>query len=210
MKRIKSLVKKITVLYIFYRFLRRKCSLYNWAKDGFNRPSPWTVKHSVLNRYSLNNSTWIETGTFHGETTKFLSRISNGVISIEPDETLYSQAVSKFLGVENIVLINSTSEEVFDHIVGKLSGNVNFWLDGHYSGPGTFKATQETPIVFELNTISKYRNNFQNILVLIDDFRLFSVDEEYPKKEFLVEWANLNGFSWTVEHDIFIISSSSI
>jgi len=89
----------------------------------------------------------------------------------------------------------------------KLTGNVCIYLDGHYSGKGTHLSSMETPIEIEINAISSLKKNFDKFVVLIDDFRLFSVDQAYPKKEYLVEWAIKNGLEWSVEHDIFIATS---
>jgi hypothetical protein len=48
---------------------------------------------------------------------------------------------------------------------------------------------------------------FEECVVFVDDVRGFSDMTEtnkYPSKEFLVEWANANDCSWSIEHDIFI------
>jgi hypothetical protein len=59
-----------------------------------------------------------------------------------------------------------------------LSGNLNFWLDGHYSDGITFKGDKDTPIVDELNHISMNLDRYNEVCVLIDDVRCF--DPECP------------------------------
>lgn len=142
-----------------------------------------------------------------GETTAFLSRNFPMVFSLEPSVLLYELARKRFLQNEKISLINKSSEDGFDDILKKISGTVNFWLDGHFSGLGTFKGNDVTPIELELSHIKKYQGNFKNICIAVDDFRLFNFQrkESYPSPNVLVNFANENGFTWTVERDIFIM-----
>ena len=44
----------------------------------------------------MQDSAWIETGTYYGETTKILSQISNKIVSIEADQDLYNLAKKTF------------------------------------------------------------------------------------------------------------------
>ena len=43
------------------------------------------------------------------------------------------------------------------------------------------------------------------INILIDDIRLFNNKfQNYPKKDYLVNWCKDNNFDWEIEQDIFI------
>jgi hypothetical protein len=107
-----------------------------------------------------------------------------------------------------VTIIHGTSEDVFPNLLPRLSGSINFWLDGHFSSGDTFKGENETPIKFELQAIENNLDSFQNIAVFIDDIRCFgNVIPEYstyPSLDFLVSWANRNSFNWTIQNDIFI------
>mgnify|MGYP001341303556 CR=1 FL=1 len=47
--------------------------------------------------------------------------------------------------------------------------------------------------------------------ILIDDVRLFNKEfQNYPTKDFIVEWCKKNNLSWTIEHDIFILKKNNI
>ena len=62
-----------------------------------------------------------------------------------------------------------------------------------------------TPIKIELNVIESEKNNFNNINLLIDDIRLFDIDfQNYPSKNYLVDWCKKNNFKWEILQDIFI------
>jgi hypothetical protein len=104
--------------------------------------------------------------------------------------------------------LNATSEEVFPQLLPQLSGNVCFWLDGHFSGGPTFKGPNDTPIHAELGAVGENLHRWNATVVLIDDLRLFTGDVRdygsYPPLGELVAWAARQGFTWHIEHDIFV------
>jgi hypothetical protein len=166
------------------------------------------VKIRVLKSNSLQNATWIETGTYLGDTTLKLAKIARKVISIEPQSELSKFSSNRHKRHKNVEIINAASENCISTILERISGPTCFWLDGHYSGDVTFQGTEVSPISAELAAISNYLTS-NKVVVLIDDFRLFvnSAATGYPSQSSLVEWANENGLTWTVEHDIFIAKS---
>ena len=180
----------------------------NWGKCGYAAPSPHFIKQSVLLRNALPNSIWVETGTYLGHTTKELCKHGSFVYSIEPEPTLYSNAVEYFKSYQNVEILKGLSEEIFPLLLPKLSGNINFWLDGHYSSGITHKGPQDTPILDELAYISENLNRLQKVCVMVDDIRCFNPDlveySAYPSLNVLVDWGNKNGLSWHIEHDIFV------
>lgn len=185
----------------------------NWRLRNFAAPSPQKVKIQVLKRNGLSSATWVETGTYLGDTTHQLATFSDRVISIEPEPTLYSNAVQRFKDNHKIELINNASEHVFGGLLPKLSGNVCFWLDGHYSMGVTYLGEKETPILEELDAISDNLHLYSNCVVLIDDVRLFSQNKDlldgYPPIDSLISWSQNNNLNWSIEHDIFIAKTSN-
>lgn len=120
-------------------------------------------------------------------------------------------ASHRFRNVSKINTLKGTSEETFPELLPRLSGDINFWLDGHYSGGITFKGDSDCPVAAELEQIEKNLDRFDRVSVLIDDVRCFppsqtsALDEsDYPPLDSLVDWARRNKFSWQIEHDIFI------
>ena len=95
--------------------------------------------------------------------------------------------------------------------LARLSGDAHFWLDGHYSAGVTLRAPQETPIIDELAAIAAALPQLGRVAVMIDDLRCFapqaSEGDGYPRRSFLVDWANTYGLSWHIEHDIFVARS---
>jgi hypothetical protein len=179
-----------------------------WDGQGYISPSPNFIKKAIVVGNAVPHSTFIETGTFVGEMANEASRYFPRVISLEPEKTLFELNVARFEGTSNVELHNGTSEDLFTSILQNVSGDVTFWLDGHYGGPRTFKGKIDSPIIFELDAISKNINRFGSISILVDDVRTFDPGmpnfASYPHRSYLVNWADKNEFNWTIEHDIFI------
>ena len=203
----KKLLKKL-LPQAFLEFYQTQRGIADWKKRGFLENSPQLVKENVFLKYGIKNAAWIETGTYLGTTTKYLSNLFPHVYSIEPEPMLYASACKRFEG-KNVTLFNEVSENVFPSLLPKLTGNINFWLDGHYSAGITFKGVKDCPVKDELSAIENNFSNFDKLSILIDDVRCFlpsNVDySDYPSIDYLVDWARRMNLCWRIEHDIFII-----
>lgn len=185
-------------------------ALKDWKDRGFTDNSPQFIKESVLRKHGISNAQWVETGTYLGTTTSFLSKLSPKVYSIEPSLELFNSACQLFKGT-NVTLFNDVSENVLDKLMPTLSGEINFWLDGHYSAGVTFQGNTDCPITYELSCIEENLANFSSVTILIDDVRCFLPEnnyKDYPSIEYLVDWARRNKMTWRIEHDIFIIKKN--
>lgn len=182
-----------------------------WQNEyQFEDPFPKFLKQKVLQSYSSKDTIWVESGTYMGETAKFLSNISKFVYTLEPSDKYFKLSKEVLSNTINVKIINKSSEEYFEQLLHDIDENsiVSFWLDGHWSGSDTFKGITDTPIQYELSTISKFLNKFKETTVLVDDFRLFNKhlkqNELYPDKNFLINWAYENNLDWNISKDIFI------
>ena len=201
-----------SIKHFIWSFKNRK-SLKNWRARNFSPPSPDVIKHQILMNNNLKDSLWIETGTYYGETTKLLSKISKKTISIEADKNLFETSNKILKNFKNVEILNGKSEDLLDKVISK---NLNFknvciYLDAHLcqdhlKNTKTFgNENTATPILNELEIVSKYVASFEKIVVLIDDIRLFQGKfQNYPNKNTLVSWCKENNFLWEIEQDIFI------
>ena len=201
-----------SIKHFIWSFKNRK-SLKNWRARNFSPPSPDVIKHQILMNNNLKDSLWIETGTYYGETTKLLSKISKKIISIEADKNLFETSNKILKKFKNVEILNGKSEDLLDNVISK---NLNFknvciYLDAHLcqdhlKNTKTFgNENTATPILNELEIVSKYVSSFEKIVVLIDDIRLFQGKfQNYPNKNTLVSWCKKNNFLWEIEQDIFI------
>jgi hypothetical protein len=171
-------------------------------------PAPPEVKRATLRRAHIPGATWVETGTFLGDTTEFLSAFARRVITIEPGPSLALAARDRFAGRTDISVIEGLSEDVLPTIVSELEGPVCFWLDGHWSSGVTYQGPRETPIREELSAIESHLDRLGVVTIAIDDVRCFDPAQSefasYPTRSWLVEWADANDCAWTIEHDIFL------
>ena len=201
---------------IFSKYLLNLLKKFNqiqsWKKRNYLGYAPQFIKESIFLRDAISNEQWVETGTGKGVTTNFLAGSFPYVYTIEPNKYLYEQNI-QINKMKNISYLNDTSENILSELLSKLNGDINFWLDGHYSGGISFKGKKNCPIEKELEAISKNILNFKKITIFIDDIRCFlsKLEEykDYPTIDFLVDWSRKNKFIWKIEHDIFIMQNYS-
>ena len=94
-----------SIKHFIWSFKNRK-SLKNWRARNFSPPSPDIIKHQILMNNNLKDSLWIETGTYYGETTKLLSKISKKTISIEADKNLFENSNKILKNFKNVEILN--------------------------------------------------------------------------------------------------------
>jgi len=163
----------------------------------------------TLEYYSIKDAGWIETGTYKGETTRFLAKRFSKVISIEPSPIFYNFSKNRLRRFKNVILLNGTSEDLLESSLVSVLPAANIWLDGHYSDGGTFLGKKVSPVEEELTAIQRNLNYFHELVIFIDDVRLFphSNDDDtgYPTFQWVINWCTQNKFKWQVQNDILII-----
>ena len=201
-------MKQIFNIIFFVGLFKNIKFLFRWYKKNFISPAPNFVKHRIIKSFLIKDSIFIETGTNRGETPRKLHKNFSYIYSIEPSEYYHNLSKRNLSDIkEKIKLVNGTSEDSLGDILEKCKNkSVTFFLDGHYSGIDTFQGDIDTPIEFELDLIMSYIKYFKNFVIIIDDFRCFEL-KNYPNKNFLVKKAYDNNLFFTVEHDMFVISS---
>ena len=224
-KWIKSILWKLLSIFRYSIYVRHILAVSkgsylefeSWINRSFASPAPNYVKRRVLNRLG-SKDTWIETGTYLGDTSEFLAARVSRVYSIEPSLELFERARIRFAAFPNVTLINDLSEKALPDLISSLNpsecNDISFWLDGHFSSGITHKGPVETPVLEELTAIKSNIDKFRNISIFIDDVRLFHTrngeESGYPSLNALTDWANSLGLFWTIEHDIFIAANNNI
>jgi hypothetical protein len=110
------------------------------------------------------------------------------IYSIEFDEALYSRAKRQFARFDHISIIQGNSADVLPALLQGISAPCLFWLDAHYCGSMTSKGEPETPIMKELGTILNHP--MKNHVLLIDDARCFTGQNDYPSIEQLSKFVS--------------------
>jgi len=113
----------------------------------------------------------VETGTFRGNTTEFMSKRAVPIQTIEYDKRLYGYLTMRFLLNRSITLIQGDSREGLKSIALNCKDNsepVFFYLDAHWN--------DDLPLKEELEIIFL---NWRNAVVMIDDFKVPDTDYGY-------------------------------
>jgi len=181
-----------------------------WMQNDFQIPSPPNVKRSVLKRNGIPGANWIETGTYLGETSFYLSKCFSHVTTIEPNADLYKRAKAKYKDIKNIEFILGASETRFEQAMQNHSGKLNIFLDGHYSGGITSRTDYTTPLLIELDTIVSHIDRFDEIRLFIDDIRCMNPEieefSEYPSLNLVLNKINGISANVSIQHDILCLT----
>lgn len=176
-------------------------------KDGVPR---YAVKWNTLDEFFLNDCPVIETGTYLGESTMYFSKRYTSVLSFEPFEELAEYNIQRFTDISNVKIVNDRSDRGLSDSLDKHSGPLNFWLDGHFSGAGTFGTLADaSPVMKELDIIFSWADKFKvnGVRIAVDDARLFTGFDGYPSVHQLSETCQKFKYQLKVKNDIFLIST---
>ena len=114
----------------------------------------------LLLKENLSYNTFIETGTYQGETSIWASKYFEKVITIEASEEIYEKLELKDFA--NITSIFGNSIDLLGNITQE---SAIFYLDAHNSGGETFDSY---PLLKEIDLIN---NSNLNHVIIVDDAR---------------------------------------
>jgi len=116
---------------------------------------------------------FVETGTYHGDTSIMASKHFEKVYTTEivPELHNLSKRKAEELGVTNISFLLGDSVKLLAQIMPKVSDGAVFFLDAHQSGCDTSNNGTFVPLFEEMDMILSYP--FQASLFIIDDVRLW-------------------------------------
>lgn len=167
-----------------YVLVKNKRKFAKWKKDGCLPPVPHIVKQEAIKYYrdKYNINTLVETGTYLGDMVWAQQDNFKKIYSIELSEALAENGKKRFAGKPHIEVIQGDSGQVMSTLINKLPEKTLFWLDGHYSSGNTACGDKECPILEEVKAILS--SGVEHIL-LIDDARCFTGENDYPTIEYL-------------------------
>lgn len=112
---------------------------------------------------------FLETGTYAGDTTAVASRVYPHVYSVEIFKPLYDRAKIRFATTPNVHLYFGDTCVVLQNMIRDSLPKRLYWLDAHSSGGGTGGTPGFSPILAELGQI--YDLGDVDSVILIDDMR---------------------------------------
>lgn len=184
---------------------------FRWCRRGGGVPVPGFLKQRRIVRLArtYHCSTFVETGTFHGEMVEGVYAHFQRSLSVEWLESLYRENEERFRGISTITLFHGRSEDRLPDMLSLIQGRVVFWLDAHYSGAGTAGGEEAScPILRELEAIRQARAGREDCIV-VDDVRCFDGTKGYPTSEQVKQalWKINPSCQIFLEHDAFIAVS---
>jgi hypothetical protein len=215
--KLKSRLKQ-TILYdglIYYRSridtrkkkVRDNKDIENWMVLGCPVPPPDAVKQRVVREYGKQFSikVLVETGTCLGDMISAVKDCFLKIYSMELDEALFQRAKIRFTRDRHVLLMYGDSGEILPMVLAEINQPCLFWLDAHYSGGFTARGELETPVLKELESILEHR--VRGHVILIDDARCFTGENDYPKVEKLRAFVNerWSDAIFSIEDDIIRI-----
>jgi hypothetical protein len=198
-------VKKNT--WDFVQDYRHRRGYQRWVNSGEPTPPPHSVKQMTVKAFAkrFGANMFVETGTYLGDMVSAIKNCFQTIYSIELSPDLCNKAKKKFAHFKHVNIVEGDSSRVLGEILKRINEPCLFWLDGHYSKGITAKGEKETPILEELRAILKHP--VQNHIILIDDARCFTGENEYPTiatlKKLIV--SKYPDYVFTVESDIIRI-----
>lgn len=116
--------------------------------------------------------TFIETGTYKGNTLDKIKDNYKSIHTIEIVEEFYNNTKHKFKDFSNIHFHLGDSSKTLKILLEGIDEPVTFWLDAHYQG-GIQPNSTKKPLIDELNVIKGHEINTH--MIMIDDVRAFHV-----------------------------------
>jgi hypothetical protein len=157
-----------------------------WILSPDDRPAPGVYKRAVIRRYARKHRTptFVETGTLYGGTLHAVRGSFAELYSIEIDQSLAVAAQRRFDHDPGVSVILGDSADQIPELIKRLDSPTLFWLDGHYSGEGTGRGDEDSPLVAEVTSILR---DAAACVVLVDDARFLGTGNGYPSFDELAQ-----------------------
>ena len=134
-------------------------------------------------------TTFVETGTFRGDTIEIASKYFSELYSVEMSQELYRAATERFRGQSGLHLnLGDSPDFLREHSEVFRSRAVLFWLDAHWcSADDTAGSDSQSPLLNELQAIGSLH---PSSVLLIDDARLYLSPP--PEPHTLADWPDFH------------------
>jgi hypothetical protein len=157
-----------------------KDAIAHWRAEGWVGSVPYLVKRAMLRAEArrIGAKTFVETGTYMGDTPWALRDCFRKLYSIEVQPELAAIARKRFSRYPEVEIVQGDSAKELSGLMGRVEEPALFWLDGHYSAGITGRGAKDCPIYEELEAIAGGMRGLFSIM--IDDARCFGTDPAYP------------------------------
>jgi hypothetical protein len=131
------------------------------------------------------HDSFLEAGTYFGDTVEYFLPIARRIISVEIDPTLHADAATRFARYEHVTVLHGDALTVIPKVLAEDGGSYLVWLDGHCSGGVTGQGEEFEPAPSILEQLANLTFPW-GLTVVIDDLRLFGRHPMMPSLESLI------------------------
>jgi len=183
-------------------------------KGNYHKPFR-EMKINTIIKLSSTNDLIVETGTYLGFSTMYLSKHFKDVISIELSKEVYENAKKKLKKFKNIKLYNEDSSLFLKNFfLNKNNLDISFYLDAHYMSSVDLLSNNTNPILEELEIILNNISKLRNFTIFIDDsYSYMSNKKKYESNQYLDQIyiaAKKYNLNFVISVDLIIISNKGI
>ncbi|MBD3881927.1 hypothetical protein IFO70_09185 [Phormidium tenue FACHB-886] len=153
-------------------------------------------------------STFIETGTFEGDSTAQVLPFFEQIHTVELSQEYYLKAAERFAGEAAVQVYHDSSEQFLRRLQPSLQDrSVLYWLDAHWCvADETAGEASQCPLLDELEAIGSL--NAESV-ILIDDARLFLCTPPAPHR--IAQWATLDEilkrlYGLSTAHEVMVLN----
>ena len=193
-----------------------------------NPKKDWCKFYERINSI-LPSDTFIESGTYLGQTAAKAAHCFEEVHTVELEDAFYQQSVENLRSYANVRVYHGDTVEIFKRLMPQLASQKRrmiFWLDGHFMSCMSDAENVEdisiegeyTPIMQELRLIKE--NNLDEAILLIDDVRLFGTqledkrikcagNDHYPLLADVCRFLSESGYGYQMMGDIMVAHKTS-
>ena len=128
--------------------------------------------------------TFIESGTYLGDTTAFLRPHVDRIVTVEVEPKLHADAERRFAADPGVEVLLGDAQKLIPEIARQVADPAMIWLDGHFSGGVTGVGEQVEPALAILDAFAA-SPPARGSTVLVDDLRMFGCEPD--------PWPSLHG-----------------
>ncbi len=139
-----------------------------------------TMLPAIIERSAA--TTFVETGTFHGESLKYAASLPfRQLHSIELSPLLHHAAETAFADDTRIRLHCGDSTVVLPTVLREVRDRCLLWLDAHYCFLDSARGPKDCPLLEELDAVLAHERRFRvQHVIVIDDYHIFGTGPGDP------------------------------
>ena len=199
-----SLASYFPAFFVTLRDYKNFNDLWRYAKKPVPEIPPTAIKRLVVLEFFVRSGcdTFVETGTYYGDTTRLIAPHARRVFTIEISPTHYHIA-KRTIHSDKVNILFGDSGVMLERLIPTLNTRTFFFLDAHPTNTATMiDSVIRVPILKELETLAACP---MTASIVIDDAISFGRDEGYPSREAITAFAETNGFHFAASHNMFLM-----